>query len=74
MRIIFNIFDYWNKKISVSTNTGKKFIGNVEDVIPADENDSNIGSIVIRPSFNSEFSGKLVEISENEIDSIEVID
>ena len=69
---MLNIFNYWNKKISVLTTTGKKFIGNVEDIIPADENDSNINSIVIR-STDSKFWGKLVEFPENEIDTITII-
>lgn len=69
---MLNIFNYWNKKISVLTTTGEKFIGNVEDIIPADENDSSINSIVIR-STGSKFLGKLVEFPENEIDTITII-
>ena len=57
---MLNIFNYWNKKISVLTTTGKKFIGDVEDIIPADENDSNINSIVIRS--NEEASKRLDEM------------
>ena len=81
---MLNIFNYWNKKISVLTTTGEKFIGNVEDIIPAVYSSSSSSSLfanlkisplscmVIR-STGSKFLGKLVEFPENEIDTITII-
>lgn len=70
-----DLFDYSKaKRIRLTDTDNEKWIGTVEDVIPGEDNDDGIDSIVIRSELNGKYKGQLIEFTIREIKSIEIID
>lgn len=64
-----NLLQYYNKKVSIETTSGRKINGVVTDYFYSEDNENEAESIAVKSS-----EGNYIELYESDIKSIEILD